>query len=128
MQKHWYAIHTYSGHAPIRVRAYVTDENGQVTRKMMDSTAGRIIFMNLFPEGMRYTEATNREIDKKAMGEVVAICHRKYGSASTIKLLDEMKALGYKYATISGVTVAMIAVRGAVPGANGGLVVVRGAR
>lgn len=94
-------------HAPIKVRINVPDENGERTHKIVDTTAGRIIFMNLFPEGMRYTDALNREIDKKAMGETVILCHKKYGSTRTIQLLDEMKATGYKYATISGVTIAM---------------------
>ncbi len=46
-------------------------------------------------------------MDKKALSKFVARCHRKHGNAKTAQLLDNIKDLGFKYATISATTIAV---------------------
>jgi DNA-directed RNA polymerase subunit beta' len=73
-------------------------------KKVQRSTVGRILFSNLLPENMRYVKKT---MNKRALGELVAQCHRLNGAERTIQLLDELKALGFQEATKAGMTVAI---------------------
>ena len=76
-------------------------DGSRVTERM---TAGRILFSNILPENMRYVKKT---MNKKELGALVAQCHRLNGDERTIRLLDELKALGFKEATKAGMTVAI---------------------
>jgi len=87
-------------HDPIDVRLPQQDGTTAVTR----ITVGRIIFSNLLPENMRYV---NDLMKKKNLAEVIARCHRINGDERTIRLLDELKALGFREATKAGMTVAI---------------------
>ncbi|UMZ75386.1 DNA-directed RNA polymerase subunit beta' [Natranaerofaba carboxydovora] len=46
-------------------------------------------------------------LQKNDLGELVAASYRRYGSSETAKILDEMKRLGYKYATEAGITIGV---------------------
>jgi len=79
-------------HAKIRVRV-----NGQ----SIDTTAGRIIFNQIIPEGIEYV---NELLNKKKIQGIVAGIIKKKGNAVACKFLDDIKNLGYEYATRAGVT------------------------
>lgn len=68
-----------------------------------ETTVGRIIFNQAIPKeyGIKYI---NETVDKKKLGKLVQECHRTHGNSKTAVLLDNIKALGFKYATISGTT------------------------
>lgn len=42
---------------------------------------------------------------KKDLGNIVDRCYRRYGATRTSEVLDDIKALGYKYSTKGGITV-----------------------
>ncbi len=86
-------------HQPIRVR--ITDCDGT---KVRETTVGRLILNRILPEGMPYVD---KSMDKKAISELIEDVHRRFGSEATIKVLDEFKTLGFKYATKAGVTISM---------------------
>ncbi len=87
-------------HEPIKVRI----ENGE----MIQTTAGRLILSEVFPEDMRYEIRTGTNpLSQKDLAKLIDECHRRHGAATTIKLLDEVKELGFEYATKSGITIAM---------------------
>ena len=78
------------------------------------STPGRIIFNYAIPEVLRYFHKRNdgREclgvvIDKKQMGKLVNNCFRKLGFKATGDLLDSIKALGFHYALVSGISIGI---------------------
>jgi len=83
-------------HQPIRVRLPGTG--------LTQVTVGGLIFNEVLPEDMRYVNDT---MDQKALSKLVAECHKKHGAYRTIQLLDDTKALGFRFATISGITIAM---------------------
>ena len=87
-------------HDPIDVR--LPQQDG--TKLIQRTTVGRITFSHLLPENMRYV---NDLMKKKNLAEVIARCHRTNGDERTIRLLDELKALGFKEATKAGMTVAI---------------------
>ncbi|MEN6371862.1 MAG: DNA-directed RNA polymerase subunit beta' [Armatimonadota bacterium] len=86
-------------HDPIKVRL---DYNGE--RKMYETTVGRLTFNQILPDGMDYVDI---EIDKKAMSNLVSDCYAQFGAEKTIQLLDDLKDIGYRYATSGGLTISM---------------------
>ncbi|MCE9581113.1 MAG: DNA-directed RNA polymerase subunit beta', partial [Planctomycetes bacterium] len=67
------------------------------------TTIGRQLFNDVLPPGMPYY---NYEIDKKGIQAVISTCHRRLGKEATLRLLDDMKALGFKSATLAGLSIA----------------------
>ena len=47
------------------------------------------------------------KVGKKQLGQIVDMCFRKHGVSETARVLDNVKAMGYKYSTIGAVTVAV---------------------
>jgi len=70
----------------------------------IETTVGRIIFNRALPEVMEYRNILfDRGAIEALVGEVVS----EYGNEETVKMLDQMKELGFKFATQSGTTIAM---------------------
>ena len=72
--------------------------------EMISTTVGRVLFNRIIPEALRYN---NDVMDKKGLGNVVADCFDRLGIERTIRFLDDLKATGFSYATLSGLTVGM---------------------
>jgi DNA-directed RNA polymerase subunit beta' len=70
----------------------------------METTVGRIVFNEILPEG---TPFVNRNVDASTMKKIVAESYRKNGRLVTVELLDELKNLGFRYATYSGISIGM---------------------
>ncbi len=68
------------------------------------TSVGRVIFNSYLPEDLEYV---NKEITKKVMNEIVEKCFWGRGKYKTIQLLDKIKKLGYKYATLSGISLSI---------------------
>ncbi len=68
------------------------------------TSVGRVIFNSYLPEDLEYV---NKEITKKVMNEIVEKCFWGKGKYKTIQLLDKIKKLGYKYATLSGISLSI---------------------
>ncbi|MCX7759525.1 MAG: DNA-directed RNA polymerase subunit beta', partial [bacterium] len=108
-------------HAPIKVQNFNNfiekDENGNI-RKDFDiknprtwrdyTTAGRIIFFEILPSEMNKKEY-NKVIGKKDLVSLVDYCYKndKIGPYKTVLLLDQLKDLGFHYATISGLSISI---------------------
>ncbi|MHB1006544.1 MAG: DNA-directed RNA polymerase subunit beta' [Chloroflexota bacterium] len=89
--------------APITVRMPAKDgADGQT--EMLNTTIGRIIFNDILPDGMRFRNGT---MDRKALRGIVGECYRLYGTAKTATLVDDIKSLGFQFATKSGITIAI---------------------
>ena len=85
-------------HAKIKVWA-----DGEI----VDTTVGRVLFCEALLPEIRLQDV-NREHDQGSIGEVIAACYQRHGHAKTVELLDRLKSAGFRYATISGVSVAMV--------------------
>jgi DNA-directed RNA polymerase subunit beta' len=83
--------------------------------KMIRTTPGRVIFNQILPrEFMFYEEEVkedipfcNREMEADDLADLVAICYDKYGNRRTAQFLDDLKDLGFKYATKAGISICM---------------------
>lgn len=79
-------------HAPIKLLW-----NG----KIIETTPGRVVFNEIVPEEMRFY---NKELEKKTLQQITAESYKRFGIKTTAIFLDNMKHLGFLYATVSGVT------------------------
>ena len=69
-----------------------------------NTTVGRIIFNSVLPENLDFV---NEVINKKKLTQVVNNAYLLTGNYQTVLLLDKLKDLGFKIATISGVSIAI---------------------
>lgn len=72
--------------------------------EMRHTTAGRLLFNEVFPDDFPYqNEAmTNRKLD-----EAMSYTYQKYGQEVTSEIADELKDLGFRHATASGISIGM---------------------
>ncbi|RLB79563.1 MAG: DNA-directed RNA polymerase subunit beta', partial [Deltaproteobacteria bacterium] len=84
-------------HASIKVR---------INGKIYDTTTGRVILSELLPEGLPF-ELVNKVMTKKELRILINEAYRRTGIKATVILADRLKDLGYKYATLSGISIAM---------------------
>jgi DNA-directed RNA polymerase subunit beta' len=82
-------------HDPIRVHV-----NGD----SVDTTIGRVLFNDILPREVGFI---NEALDKKRLETLVADCHRLLGPYRTAIFLDDLKEIGFEYATTSGLTVGI---------------------
>ena len=85
--------------------------------KRIETCLGRLILNSNVPQDMGFkprntlNDMFELEIDmkvgKKQLGQIVDMCFRKHGVSETARVLDNVKAMGYKYSTIGAVTVAV---------------------
>ncbi|MBN9503314.1 MAG: DNA-directed RNA polymerase subunit beta' [Armatimonadetes bacterium 55-13] len=75
---------------------------------IVTATPGQLIFNSVLPYPLKYSEnCLSMELHKKALSELILTCHRQAGVGATIKLLDDMKDMGFKWATRYGLSVAI---------------------
>lgn len=72
--------------------------------ELIETTVGRALFNRILPDELRFV---NEVLDKGKLQDLVARCYRRLGLEETTKVLDKIKALGFKYATRSGTTIAV---------------------
>src|SRR5437763_3687547 len=68
------------------------------------TTAGRVIFHSILPEGIRREGFLNQVMRKRDLSELVFNSYRRAGLASTVQFLDNLKELRFRYATMGGVS------------------------
>ena len=70
------------------------------------------MFKNILPYPLKHgDDFLGRELDKKALSEMIMSCHRLVGMEATIKLLDDMKSLGFKRSTLAGLSFGVTDIR-----------------
>lgn len=82
-------------HAKIKVR---------IDNKLIDTTSGRVLFNHILPKGMPFV---NDVLEKTKLSKVIADCYKLFGHDSTVKLLDDVKKIGFEYATLSGISISI---------------------
>jgi DNA-directed RNA polymerase subunit beta' len=74
---------------------------------LVETTVGRAILSLIVPEEVPYS-AINRQLKKKQMAELIDTAYRTAGNIKTVRMLDEMKNLGYRFATRAGFSISMM--------------------
>jgi DNA-directed RNA polymerase subunit beta' len=70
----------------------------------LQTTVGRILFNEALPPQLRFQ---NKTMNKSALRTLVSDCVRILGHEATAAVLDNLKLIGFNYATKSGVSIAM---------------------
>src|SRR5207302_1620088 len=76
----------------------------EFNKQYMETTVGRVIFNDHLPEDMPYI---NGLLKKKGLAQLVQYCYLKLGLVTTVQMLDEVKALGFLYATRAGISIGI---------------------
>ena len=87
---------------------------------MVKTSVGRLIFNEKLPQQLRYYHKSvpssqfpvpywtlGEVMNKKALGKLVAACFNEFGATRTAEVIDDVKRLGYHFACIAGMTVAI---------------------
>ena len=99
-------------HAKIRVRRACPDTGAT---KLVEVTPGRVILNNAIPQDLGFINRAidpfsyevNELVPAKMVSKIVSRCINKYGSVHTSVVLDDIKDLGFKYATQSALSVSV---------------------
>jgi DNA-directed RNA polymerase subunit beta' len=75
-----------------------------VAGSRIETTVGRITFNRSLPPDYAFV---NHEIDKKGISRIVEECAKRYSTNEMTATLDELKRLGFHYATRAGLTVSV---------------------
>lgn len=78
----------------------------RINDKLIDTTPGRVIFSEIFPPQIPF-EALNKNIRKKDLNKLIELCYDKAGHKETVVLLDKIKDTGFKFATLSGISLCI---------------------
>ncbi|MDD4953329.1 MAG: DNA-directed RNA polymerase subunit beta' [Candidatus Omnitrophica bacterium] len=73
-------------------------------KQIITTTVGRVIFNQVLPAGFGFV---NKELNKTKVGLVVTECYKRFGHSATVKLLDDVKALGFEMATKGGISIGI---------------------
>ena len=111
-----YANKDISIHAKIKIRME-REVDGEKKHKIIETTIGRVLFNQVIPQDLGYVDRTNPEtmfdlevnfvVMKKNIGDIISRTIAVHDLAVTAELLDDIKALGYKYSTLAAITVSV---------------------
>ncbi|HBK02200.1 MAG TPA: DNA-directed RNA polymerase subunit beta', partial [Clostridiales bacterium] len=100
----------------IYVRRTVDTPEGPITG-VIKTTCGKIIFNSAIPQNLGMCERKTKEdylklevdtlVKQKTFKEIIRACFKANGGPKTAETLDSIKALGYKFSTISGLTTSV---------------------
>ncbi|MFC1674747.1 DNA-directed RNA polymerase subunit beta', partial [Candidatus Omnitrophota bacterium] len=95
-------------HAKIKLRVdgiFKLEEKKYIPgRQTIVTTPGRVIFNDVLPEGFGFV---NTELNKSNVREIVTECYKRFSHQHTVKLLDDIKQLGFEYATLGGISIGI---------------------
>lgn len=87
-------------HANIKLRTQVR-ENGQLVKKIIDTTVGRVLFNQHVPVEVGYVNAL---LTKKSLREIIGDIIKITNVPKTAKFLDDIKTLGFRMAFKGGLS------------------------
>ena len=91
--------------------------NGEKVTQILKTTIGRIIFNDAIPQDIGFVDRTKREnalsleidtiVKKGTLGVIIDKCIKKHGLTKSAVVIDDIKALGYKFSTKGALTVSV---------------------
>jgi DNA-directed RNA polymerase subunit beta' len=88
-------------HDPQDILRAVVQED---VRRVINTTVGRVIFNDSIPAGLPFINGT---LKKKGLQSLVNYSHIRLGHEMTVKMLDDLKNLGFLYATKAGISIGI---------------------
>ena len=104
-------------HARIKVRVRKTMPDGRELCGLVESTLGRFIVNEAIPQDLGFVDRSipgnelklevDKMIKKKDQKAILEKVMHKHGATRTAEVLDDIKAMGYKYCTLSALSVSI---------------------
>ena len=104
-------------HSRIHVRIEKTLPDGTIKTGMCESTLGRFIFNEIIPQDLGFVDRSNPEnefaleidfhVAKKHLKQILEKVINIHGATKTAEVLDDIKAMGYKFSTQAAMTVSI---------------------
>ena len=104
-------------HQKIEVVRTVTTPDGEKHTGFVECTLGRLIFNEIIPQDLGFVDRTNPDnilepeinfhVDKKQLKKILDKCINTHGVTKTAEVLDDIKAMGYKYSTRGAISVSI---------------------
>ncbi len=88
-------------HSWIKVKTDDLNDNGEIVKKIIETTVGRILFNKSVPAEVGYI---NELLSKKSLRDIIGNVIDKCGVARTAEFLDDIKDLGYSMAFKGGLS------------------------
>ena len=104
-------------HSKIKVKMTKTNAAGEEISGVVESTLGRFIFNEILPQDLGYVDRSKEEnlllpevdfhVGKKQLKDILQHVINTHGTTRTAEVLDDIKAMGYKYSTRAAMTVSI---------------------
>ncbi len=101
----------------IYVRRTAVTTDGQEVTGFVATTLGRLIFNEIIPQDLGFVDRSNPDevlspeinklVKKGDLKKILNKCINIHGATKTAEVLDDVKSLGYKYSTLSGISVSI---------------------
>src|SRR3954447_7861782 len=88
-------------HAHIKVKTPVRENDGQIVKKIVDTTVGRVLFNQFVPQEVGYINAL---LTKKSLREIIGDIIEITDVPKTARFLDDIKTLGFRMAFRGGLS------------------------
>ncbi len=104
-------------HSRIKVRVTKENAEGETVTGNVESTLGRFLFNEILPQDLGFVDRSLPEnlfslevdfhVDKKQLKKILEKVINTHGVSKTAEVLDDVKAIGYKYSTKAAMTVSI---------------------
>ena len=104
-------------HSKIKVRRTGVDKDGNPISQVVDCTLGRILFNEIILQDLGFVDRSKPEnalayeidfhVGKKQLKQILDKCINIHGATKTAEVLDDIKAIGYKFSTRGALTVSI---------------------
>ena len=104
-------------HQKIRVKRSITTPEGKQISGMVECTLGRLIFNEIIPQDLGFVDRSvdanaldleiNFHVGKKGLKQILDKCINTHGATKTAEVLDDIKAMGYRYSTRGAISVSI---------------------
>ena len=112
-----YQNHVITLQSKVKVRVSKKIADGSVKTGIIDTSLGRLIFNEVVPQDLGYIDRTNPDNDlkleidflvkKKDLKGILENVMHTHGATRTAETIDAIKEMGYKYSTLSAITVSV---------------------
>ncbi|MBO5925114.1 MAG: DNA-directed RNA polymerase subunit beta' [Clostridia bacterium] len=110
--------------ARVKIR-FSGEYEGETVSKLIETTVGRVIYNDALPQDLHFVNRDSKEtfldleveaivakskhgaIGKKELSNIVDACFKYHGATETSIVLDNIKALGFKYSTVGALTTSI---------------------
>ncbi len=94
-------------HIKVKMMTWYDDKRtflAQPETRIIDTTVGRVLFNRILPPEVQFV---NEELEKGGVKDLIADVHERCGQEVTTEVADRIKDIGFKYAMVSGTTIAV---------------------